>query len=303
MIQTKYTISLLGSSGFIGQSLLQHIKNATGLSLRDPSWKAFLKETDVIINLVGKAHDHQGTATEQDYYDANVELAKEVFEAFSASDAKLLIHVSSLAALEEFESSEALTEQATSNPTSWYGKSKRAAEEWLLAQELAEDKRLIILRPPMVHGAGDKGNLGLLYKLISKGIPYPLAVFNNERSFISIDNFCFFIQQLLEKRERIESGIYHISDDESIATSDIIQIIKSVTGKNTMKLVIPKKLVELLARFGDIIPIPLNSKRLKKMTSSLVVSNQKIKTALGIEKLPLTAEEGLIKTIQSFRGL
>lgn len=294
---------ILGSSGFIGQGLLQHIKSATGLSLRDSSWKESLKSADVIINLVGKAHDHQGTATEQDYYDANVELAKEVFEAFKASDATLLIHVSSLAALEEFESSEALTEQARCNPTSWYGKSKRAAEEWLLAQELVADKKVIILRPPMVHGAGDKGNLGLLYKLISKGIPYPLAAFNNERSFISIDNFCFFIQQLLEKSAWIESGIYHIADDESIATSDVIRIIKSVTGKNTRNLAIPKKFVELLARVGDIIPIPLNSKRLKKMTSSLVVSNQKIKTALGIEKLPLTAEEGLIKTIQSFRGL
>src|SRR5690606_16164829 len=117
---------------------------------------------------------------------------------FLESDADLLIHISSLAAIEEFESATPLTESDECHPQSWYGQSKHTAEEWLFAQQLPENKKLIIVRPPMVHGPRDKGNLDLLYKLISKGIPYPLASFDNKRSFISIDNFSFFIEQIID---------------------------------------------------------------------------------------------------------
>lgn len=298
-------ISIIGASGFIGQNLYACLIKqfvVQKLSLRKSTWKDDLKYCDCFINLVGKAHDHNGTATEKDFYYANLELAKQVFDAFINSDAKLLIHISSLAALEEFQSSIPLREVANPMPNSWYGKSKRAGEEWLLNQMLPEGKKLIILRPPMVHGPGDKGNLGLLYKLISKGIPYPLASFNNQRSFISIDNFNYFIQEIIKRQDKLSSGIYHIADDKPIATNTIISIIKNVENKNIPNLSLPKSLVKLIAKIGDVIPIPLNTIRLKKMTSDLVLSNEKIKTALGIEKLPLTAEEGIQKTIKSFKN-
>ncbi|WP_313359959.1 sugar nucleotide-binding protein, partial [Empedobacter sp.] len=216
-------------------------------------------------------------------------------------DAKLLIHISSLAAIEEFESNTPLLEDHKANPQSFYGKSKRVAEEWLLEQNLPSSKKIIILRPPMVHGPSDKGNLGLLYKLISKGIPYPLASFNNQRSFISIDNFSFFVKEIIEKQDLLQSGIFHISDDEAISTNQIIEIIKKVENRKVMNLSIPKSIVKGLAKVGDVLPIPLNTKRLKKMTSNLMLSNQKIKTALNIKQLPLSAEEGIIKTIKSFK--
>ncbi|SKB88881.1 Nucleoside-diphosphate-sugar epimerase [Sphingobacterium nematocida] len=293
--------AILGSSGFIGKNLLKVLSNAHGVSLREKTWRNDFDSASVLINFVGKAHDHKMLATQEDYYHANTELAKQVYEAFVASEAILLIHVSSLAAVEEFESNVRLTESNQCHPVSWYGKSKYAAEKWLLEQKLPSNKKLIILRPPMVHGPGDKGNLGLLYKFISKGIPYPLSSFDNKRSFISIDNFCYFIEQIIEGQEKMESGIYHIADDEPISTKEIIAIMKNVTNKNVRNVALPKAFVKTIAKIGDKIPIPLNSKRLKKMTSDLLVSNEKIKNALGIEKLPLTAKEGLEKTIRSFK--
>ena len=298
-------IAIFGSSGFIGKNLVKYLQQnneVQEISLRNPSWKnEVFTNTKVFINLVGKAHDHKGTATEKDYYFANVELAQQLFEIFKKSEAKLFIHISSLAALEEFESTKPLEETAESNPISLYGKSKREAEEWLLNEELTKDKKVIIIRPPMVYGPGDKGNLELLYKIISKGIPYPLASFNNERSFISIDNFNFYIQQIIQKNNQLENGIYHISDDESVATNEIIDIIQKVENIKVININIPKSMIKGLARIGDFVPIPLNTKKLKKMTNNLLVSNQKIKTALGIEKLPITAEHGLEKTIKSFK--
>ena len=297
-------IILFGGSGFIGKNVMKKFpKNSiVPISLRADEWKNNLpSDTEVFINLIGKAHDHKGVARYEDYYEANVDLAKEIFNEFLKSNAKLLIHISSIAAQEEFESSKPLKEENQCHPFSSYGKTKREAEEWLLQQNLPEKKKLIILRPPMVHGEGDKGNLGLLYKLISKGIPYPLASFDNKRSFISIDNFSYFINQIIENKELLENGIYHISDDEAVSTKEIIEIIKKVENNNTLNLSLPKVLVKFLAKIGDIIPLPLNTKRLKKMTSNLEVSNQKIKNALGITQLPISAKKGIEITIKSFK--
>lgn len=299
-------IIIFGGSGFIGKNLIKNLVYSypiLQLSLRKETWIDDLKGADVFLNFIGKAHDHEKIASEQDYYYANVELTKQIFDAFISNNAKLLIHISSLAAIEEFASDLPLTEENSCHPISWYGKSKRVAEEWLLNQNIPEGKKLIIIRPPMVHGPGDKGNLGLLYKLISKGIPYPLASFNNKRSFISIDNFVYFIDQIIRNQNKLNSGIYNIADDESISTTAIINIIKEVTGKKVPNLSLPRFFVKIIAKIGDFLPIPLDTKRLKKMTSNLLVSNKKIKTALGIEKLPLTAREGFQKTIVSFKKL
>lgn len=300
-------IAVIGASGFIGKNLMKYFHGKgtriKPLSIRNQDWKnELLQPLNAVINLVGKAHDHRDVATKENYYYANVELTKEVFHAFIKSSASLLIHISSLASLEEFESSSPLKESDECRPVSWYGKSKRQAEDWLLSQKLPTNKKLIIIRPPMVHGPEDKGNLGLLYKLISKGIPYPLGAFNNRRSFISIDNFSFFIQKIVQHQDKLDSGIYHVADDEPISTREIIQVIKKVTGKNVPDIALPQFLVKGLAKVGDLVPIPLNSKRLKKMTSNLLVSNAKIKKSLGINKLPTTAKEGLEKTIRSFHS-
>lgn len=295
-------ILLFGASGFLGSKIQKHFENVQTANIREKDWQNEIPQNSKIwINCIGKAHDHKGEATEKDFYFANYELVKELFTAFLNSDSELFIHFSSIAAVEEFESNEPLTETATSNSTSFYGKSKRKAEEWLLAQQLPEIKKLIILRPPMIHGEGDKGSLRLLYNLISKGIPYPLSAFENWRSFISVQNVMFFLEKIIENQDDIESGIYQIADDEPVSTNQIIDVINKVENKRVVKLGVPGTLIKGMAKIGDTLPLfPLNSKKLQKMTSNLLVSNQKIKDALKIKNLPLSAEQGLEKTILSF---
>lgn len=296
-------IGVLGGNGFIGKNIVNFLSSqidVRAISLREQNWRDKVRETDILINLVGKAHDHVGSASESEYETANVELVKEIFTAFNTSENKMLIHFSSVAVVEEFHRNELLTEEGECRPVSRYGLSKRRAEQWLLSQSLNKDKKVIILRPPMVHGVGDKGNLTLLHKFISKGLPYPLAAFENKRSFLAMPNLLFFIGQIIQKNEAIEPGIYHLADDECLSTMDVINIIKCVTGRNGINMAIPQGIVRTLAKLGDLINLPLNTKYLKKLTGNVIVSNVKLKSALGIEKLPYTAEEGLTRTIQSF---
>ena len=151
----------------------------------------------------------------------------------------------------------------------------------------------------MIHGPGNKGNLNLLYQLINKSLPWPLGAFQNQRSFCSIDNVCYVIQQILE-REDIPSGVYNLADDESVSTNELIELIATTTNKKARILSVPKKIIYAITRLGDISSLPLNTERLDKLTENFLVSNTKIKTVLGIEKLPVSAKEGLTKTIKSF---
>ena len=161
--------------------------------------------------------------------------------------------------------------------------------------------RSFILRPCIIHGPGNKGNLNLLYKLVSKNIPWPLAAFQNKRSFCSIGNLVFVVNELI-LRSDIPSGVYHLADDEHISTNELITIIANSWSKKPRMIYIPKKIIRSLARFGDFTMLPFNSEKLKKLTENYCVSNEKIGTYLRKE-LPISAREGLINTFNSFRKL
>jgi nucleoside-diphosphate-sugar epimerase len=151
----------------------------------------------------------------------------------------------------------------------------------------------------MIHGPGNKGNLNLLYKLVIKGLPWPLGTFENKRSFCAIDNLCFIINELIENTE-IQSGIYNIADDDTISTNELIKLISYSQLKPPKIWNIPKYFINIVARVGDFLHLPLNSERLKKLTETYIVSNSKIKIAIN-KSLPISAKVGFIKTFESFK--
>lgn len=297
-------ITITGVSGFVGSNLAAYLQDEnlvpSSLSLRGDGLAHLDPTTNAIIHLAGKAHDTSNTSAEEEYFKINRDLTIEIFKMFLKSEAKDFFFFSSVKAVADLAHG-TIDEELVPNPITPYGKSKFEAEQYLLSQPLPEGKRLFIIRPCMVHGPGNKGNLNLLYKIVEKGIPWPLASFENQRSFIGIDNLNYLIYHML-KNDKIPSGIYNFADDQAISTNQLITIINKGLDKKPKLWKISKNLIEKCAKIGDRLHLPLNSERLKKLTESYVVSNQKIKTALGIEKLPYTAEEGLIKTIKSFKN-
>lgn len=293
-------VLITGCTGFVGSNLLQYLENSNfkiiRASLKGVKEPIYISQ-DSIIHLAGKAHDLKNTSTPDEYYHVNTELTKKVFDAFLASDAKVFITLSSVKAVAD-EVDGVLTEGHIPNPITHYGKSKLLAEQYILSKEIPQGKRVYILRLCMIHGPGNKGNLNLLYSLVAKGLPWPLGSFNNKRSFCSIENLCFIIKDLIE-REDIPSGVYNVADDEALSTNELISLIAQSQKKVARIWQISKNLIIILAKLGDKLHLPLNSERLQKLTESYVVSNAKIKQALG-KQLPVSAKNGLIKTFESF---
>ena len=280
---------------------------------------------DAIIHLAGKAHDTKNQSAAQVYFDVNTGLTQKLFDYFVASAAKKFIFFSSVKAAADFVPGDVLTEEVVPAPVGPYGESKIKAEEYIQREILRfaqngiggtrndiveglddigenrsdeEEKQVYILRPCMIHGPGNKGNLNLLYNVVKKGIPWPLGDFENRRSFVSIDNLCAVIDGLIGKE--MESGIYHIADDEAMSTNELIATICEAMGKRSNIWKLNRKLMEGVAKMGTTLRLPLNEDRLCKLTENYVVSNAKIKKALDIEKMPVTAKEGMLKTIRSF---
>lgn len=301
-------ILITGASGFVGKNLLPYLEERCFKIKQffikyDSSYSSIVKynlkneQFEVIINLAGKAHDLKNISDYQEYYSVNTELTKVIFDQFLESKAKVFITLSSVKAVAD-ELDTALNEDHIPNPITHYGKSKLLAEQYILSKDLPEDKRVYILRPCMIHGPGNKGNLNLLYKIVTKGFPWPLGAFQNKRSFCSIYNLCFVINELIEN-DQIPSGVYNIADDEAISTNDLIRLIANNQNKNSIILFIPKLIIKTISKLGDLMRLPLNSERLNKLTENYIVSNTKIKKAIN-KPLPVSTKDGLMKTFNSF---
>ena len=280
---------ITGAYGFVGTNLCKYLaeKGHECLALDIPAakrddvpyasfytWDELdkLPVVDAVVHLAGKAHDLKKVASEQSYFDINVGLTEKIFAA--AKTTRFIY----------FSSSKA---DANGNA---YGRSKLAAEQFL-------NGRAIVLRPAMIHGPGNKGNLNLLWGIARRGLPWPLAAFENKRSFTSIANICAVVEALCE---RGENGIYPIADDEMISTNRLIELIAETCGKRAKLWRVPKGVMRMVAKIGDVLHLPLNTERIVKLTEDSFVNNSHLKSQLGWNRMPIRAEEGLRRTLRSF---
>ena len=279
-------VIITGSHGFVGTNLIEALSCEYEIIRWDARLDQPLPEVDAVIHLAGLAHDTKHTTEAEAYYKVNTLLTQQLYDRFLESSAKKFIFFSSIKA------------QDGDTP---YAQSKKKAEDYILSRRrecketgIQGEKHTYILRPCMIHGKGVKGNLPLLYKVVKTGLPWPLAAFGNKRSFASMENVSFVVRELLHKE--VESGGYPICDDEPVSTNGLIRIICGCLGKKTRLWRIPRGLMITFAKIGDELHLPLNSERLGKLTENYVVSNDNIKQALGISKMPIKAVDGLKST-------
>ncbi len=305
---------ITGIHGFVGANLVAYLKGRYeiyGLDIIAPerdgvvktySWDDLdagdIPEMDAIIHLAGKAHDTKNRSAADIYFKVNTGLTRKIYDYFLKSDAKKFVFFSTAKAAADRVDG-VLTEEVVPSPVGPYGESKIKAEEYILDHP-AEGKAFYILRPCMIHGPGNKGNLNLLYSVVSKGIPWPLGAFDNLRTLTSVENICFAVEGLLTKQ--VVSGIYNMGDDEPLSTNELIETICSVLGKKSHVWHLNKGFMTWLAKLGGVLHLPLNPERLRKLTENYVSSNEKIRKALGVDSMPVNARDGLVRTIESFKS-
>lgn len=309
-------ILITGISGFVGTNLRIYLNRQNNLSITGSSRdKANLKPIEhklhavcsfedifsknisfnSYVHLSGKVFDHRKTKNLDEYYAINYGHTKRLYDHFLKDpNAEKFIFLSTIHVLAE-KPEKILDENYKPEPFTPYGKSKYKAEKYIL-NNCPPNKKVYVLRPSMIHGPGNKGNLNSLYKMIKFGIPYPLGAVNNKRSFVSIENLCFIINEIIQSD--IEPGLYHVADDEATYTHDLIKLIANTTGKKVKIWNIPPGILKILAKSGNVLPLPLNEHRLNKLLGDFIVSNAKIKEAIG-KPFPVTSKEGLTKTLQS----
>jgi nucleoside-diphosphate-sugar epimerase len=191
-------------------------------------------------------------------------------------------------------------------------------------------RNVFILRPCMVHGPGRHGNLKSLFNYIRKGFPWPFFNLDNHRSYLSMENLNYIIGEFLNPKPDIPvryfgpltrrhvlpshrhvlssrrhashapSGIYHLCDDDPLSATHIIAMMGEVLGRKPAALRLPAWFIHFAAVTGTALHLPFNRMTVNKMTGNLIVSNSRIKHALKISALPVTAEQGMHDTLESF---
>ncbi len=306
-------ILITGVSGFVGSNLASHFRRQDqfkvfGHSRHPEKLKNFAEklevtfietlsatqldafQIDTVIHTAGIAHDLSGNYRPEDYFRVNFEGTQFIYNEFLKSKAEKFFFISSVKAVADV-SVEPLEESVQVQPVTDYGKSKLKAEAYIQSMRLGEGKRFYIFRPCMIHGPGNKGNLNLLYRYVKTGLPFPLGAFHNQRSFLSIDNFSFVVEEFI--RDDIGSGIFHVADEGFLSTTELYQLIVSALSKQPRVWNLPEGWIKLMSKITG------QSKSLQKLTEDFVVSNKKL--LISIQKpLPVSIKEGLLKTIRSF---
>ncbi len=309
-------ILLTGATGFVGQNFLKYLatqnknyhvfaisRKAENPTIKNVSWikdsndfDSILKinAIDVVIHLAGKAHDTKNTTAADEYFKVNYEMTKQLFDAFTKSNAAKFIFLSTIKAVGDdktyVNNAFDLTE-----PQTPYAQAKRKAEIYLQNSNLPAEKTYHILRPCLIYGQGVKGNLATLVKFAQKGIPYPFAAFENKRSYLSVDNLSMVFCKLIENK--FNSFTVNIANEDPIGTQELIEILAEKLGKKASKLMIPESVIELAAKTGDILPFfPFNSEKLKKITESFVVDTAEMNKLLGFS-LPNKTRETISSII------
>ena len=304
---------ITGINGFIGGNISLHFENELhyniiGIEQKRNlfqrgkasyySWEELdlITRGDCIIHLAGLAHDTTKSRLSQEYFRVNTDLTKTIFDYFLKSKAEMFLFFSTVKAAADY-SDIPLNESTCPNPTTIYGQSKFLAEQYILNNLPKEGRKVYILRPFMIHGPQPKGNLLSLYKYFQKGLPYPFGSMSNNRSYLSIGNLNYILTKLIESD--IPSGIYHLADDEPLSTKRIIELIGESLKIKLRIINLPLNILKSFASLGNLLHLPINSGMIQKLTGNFIVSNEKIKKALDINRLPISSEEGMRITFKN----
>ena len=278
-------ILITGSSGYIGSSFINTFRekyNFVNFSLlQDNMDELQIEDIDTVLHCAALVHQKVAYDYEK-YDDVNVKYPIALAKKAKEAGVKQFVFISTIAVYGEGK--ETIDENTECNPLTPYGKSKLVAEREL--EELGNQDFIVsIIRPPMVYGKDAPGNMSSLISLVKKVSILPFGKIDNKRSFVYIDNLTYLVNKVIEKKQ---SGTFLASDNESLGTTRLIELIAKYQHKKVWLLKIP---------FFDSLLKTLKPSLYKRLFGNLEVDNHHTKEVLEL-KNPYTAEEGIRKMVE-----
>lgn len=312
-----------GASGFIGSSLCAYLQQA-GFNVRRLSHRLVKNDehscvmdlahdfcsSDVlygvktVFHLAGKAHALAETIQdEEEYFKINTEGTRKLLEAAKQAGVQKFIYFSSVKAVGD-SVCQPMDERVMSPADTPYGRSKYAAEQLVLDGGYVPHP--VVIRPSMVYGTTEKGNLPRMIQAIGKGVFPPLPETHNRRSMVHVDDVVQAARLAAEKPEAA-GQIYIVTDGQPYSTRQIYDWIRLALGKSPFNAAIPLTLLNVLAKAGDAFGrlsgrrCPFDSDTLDKLTGSAWYSSAKIQGELGFvpQKTLQTALPDIVSYLQS----
>lgn len=317
-IEGARTALVTGANGFVGHSLCAALlvrKWQVKTALRTPrqlpegmgsvvvgdingmtDWTHTLVSVDVVIHLAARVHVMRDIASNplEEFRKVNVAGTEHLARSAAASGVKRFIYVSSIKVNGE-ETSEGVkfSESDRASPQDPYGISKWEAEQALHRVAAETGMEVVIVRPPLVYGAGVKGNFAQMLKVLAKGIPLPLASVNNRRSLVYVGNLVDALI-LCATHPAAAGQTYLVSDGEDVSTPDLLRELGAAMHHPARLLACPPVLFKLAGSLTGRV------NQVERLLGSLQVDSGKIRRELGWIP-PYTLQQGLRATASQHR--
>lgn len=310
-------ITIIGGSGFVGSFLTSKL-NKKSVRIIDKNKSPFFNDITDIIDIrdldnlklnpktelvVLLAAEHKDNVKPVSlYYDVNVQGTKNVLNAMDKAGIKKLIFTSSVAVYGL--NKENPNENSPKDPFNHYGKSKLMAEDviidWFRSNHI--NKSVTIIRPTVIFGERNRGNVYNLLKQISSGKFMMVGHGRNKKSMAYIGNIVAFLESCIKTNQKY--GVYNYVDTPDLTMNELISMVRyNLKGKSGVGLRLPFSIGMLLGYLADIFSkisgknLPVSSIRIKKFTSSSEFESSK--STLDNFKAPFSLEEGLKRTWNS----
>lgn len=283
-----------GASGFLGNNILPNLQKifdlkTLGFSPSDTynvniayTIPTLNESFDVVLHAAGKAHVVPKTDIEkQMFFDVNYQGTVNLCKALESSGIpKAFIFISTVAVY-GLEFGENITEDYPLNGKDPYALSKIRAEEFLVDWCTKSNVILGIIRPPLIAGLKPPGNLGAMIRGIKTGRYFSVAGGKARKSVLMVQDIAQLIPLVAEK-----GGIYNVCDDSQPTFKELETLISTHLGKKN-PISVPYWIAKIMAMIGNLFgeKAPINSVKLKKITSSLTFSNEKAKRVLNWQPL------------------
>ncbi|MEM8806298.1 MAG: NAD-dependent epimerase/dehydratase family protein [Cyanobacteria bacterium P01_G01_bin.38] len=319
------TVLMTGATGFIGGHLLPAldqvnwqivaaVRSEPHQPFRVPirsvvvgdidgetDWHTALEGIDTVVHLAARAHQIKDTSVdpERDFQRVNVQGTANLVRQCVERGVKHFVFMSSIGAMATLSPTQ-LTADAPCHPDTPYGRSKFDAEK-VVIEGAGDAMTWTLLRPTLVYGAGNPGNMERLIKLVDKGLPLPFGAIENRRSFIYVGNLVDIIVRVMTHPQAINQ-VFLASDGEDLSTPALIQALAKCVDKPCQLLKIPPGMLRLGGTLGDVLQsalgrsIGLNSETMERLLGSLFVDNGKLRSRLDWQP-PYSLATGLQRTL------